>query len=109
MERKVSFVLDASNRGGGRTLVQRPTPPRVPPDKQGARAFTDGGRGLHVETAQSALTVMLKLEMQWSDQHHLDCFKYSSSSVPGLVCSHFLEVNSQNCGSLCHDYNLVIT
>ena len=28
---------------------------------QGARAFIDGGRGLHAETAQSALTVILKL------------------------------------------------
>ena len=36
-----------------------------------------GGRGLHAETAQSALTVILKLVMRWSDQWHLDCFKYS--------------------------------
>ena len=46
-------------------------------DNQGARAFIDGGRGLRAETAQSALTVVLKLVMQWSDQCHLDCFKYS--------------------------------
>ena len=38
--------------------VQRPTPR---PDNQGARAFIDRGRGLHVETAQSALTVILNL------------------------------------------------
>ena len=51
---------------------------RLPPtDKQGARAFIDGGRGLHMERAESALTVILKLVLQWSDQHHLDCFKYS--------------------------------
>ena len=30
-------------------------------DNQGARTFTDRGRELHVETAQSALTVILKL------------------------------------------------
>ena len=30
-------------------------------DNQGARTFTDRGRGLHVETAQSALTIVLKL------------------------------------------------
>ena len=30
-------------------------------DNQGARAFIDGGRWLHVKTAQSALTVILKL------------------------------------------------
>ena len=45
--------------GGGRTPVQRPTPPS--PDNQGARAFIDRGRGLHAETAQPALTVILKL------------------------------------------------
>ena len=44
---------------GGRTPVQRPTP--HPTDNQGARAFIDGGRGLHAETAQSALRVVLKL------------------------------------------------
>ena len=38
---------------------------------------------------QSALTVILILVMQWSDQRHPDCFKCSSSSVPGSVCSHF--------------------
>ena len=48
-----------------------------PTDSQWARAFIDGGRGLLAETAQSALIVILKLVMQWSDQRHLDCFKYS--------------------------------
>ena len=49
-----------------------------PHHNQGARAFTDGGRGLPAETTQSALTVFLKFVMQWSDQRrHLDCFKYS--------------------------------
>ena len=74
MERKVCFILDAGNCGGGWTPVQRPTPPA---DNQWARAFIDGGRGLHAETAQSALTVILKLVMLWSDPRHLDCFKYS--------------------------------
>ena len=69
---------------------------------------TSGGRGLHVETVQSALTVVLKLVMRWSDQCHLDCCKYNQSSVPGSVCSNFFEASSQNCGSLCHGYSLVI-
>ena len=43
-------------------------------DKQQARAFIDKGKGLHAETAQSALTVILKL---WSGWNHLDCFRYS--------------------------------
>ena len=55
-----------------------------PTDSQWARAFKgefqghiDRGRGLHAETVQSALRVTLKLVMQWSDQCHLDYFKYS--------------------------------
>ena len=65
--------------------------------------------GVHAETAQSAVTVILKLVMQWSDQCHLDCFKYSYALVPGSVCSHFLEASSRNCGSLSHGYGLAIT
>ena len=51
---------------------------------QGTRAFKgefqgyiDGGKGLHTETAASAVTVILKLVMQWSDQHPVNCFTYS--------------------------------
>ena len=33
----------------------------LPTNNHWARAFIDGGRGLHVETAQSALTVIFKL------------------------------------------------
>ena len=62
--------------GVGGTPVQR-QPPNPGTDNQWARAFVDGGRGLCAETAQSALTVILKLLVQWPDQHHLDCFKYS--------------------------------
>ena len=59
MERKVCFTLDAGNWWGGWTPVQRPTSPT--PDSQWARAFIDRGRRLRAETAQSALTVILKL------------------------------------------------
>ena len=81
--------------GEGRRLFkgQLPTPQ---PYNQGARAVIDKGRGLHAETAESALTVILKLDMQWSDQCHLDCFRYNLSSVPWSVYSYFLEDNSQN-------------
>ena len=47
-----------ATRGGGQTPIQRPTPPT---DNQGARAFIDGGWGLHAERTQSALTGILKL------------------------------------------------
>ena len=82
--------------------------PPAPPHQSGGKSFCRQREGANAETAQSALAVILKLIMRRCDQHHLDCFKYSQSSVPGLVCSHFLEASSQNCGSLCHGYSLVI-
>ena len=42
---------------------------------------------------------------------HLDCFKLTSSSTPGFVCSHFLETSSWNCArwrNLRLGYSLVI-
>jgi len=48
--------------------------PHHPADNQWARAFIEGRRGLHAETA---LTVILKLVTWWCDQGHLDCFKYN--------------------------------
>ena len=71
------------------------------------RAFIDRRRELHAETAQTALTVICRsvtgglTSVVW-------LLKYSQSSVPGSVCSHFLEASSQTCGSLCHGYSLVI-
>ena len=63
--KEAGFISEAGNQWGGRTPVQRPTPPR---DNQWARDFIDGRRGLRAETAQSALTVILKLVMGWSDR-----------------------------------------
>ena len=76
VEMKVCFILEAGNLRRGEGGL--PSKGRLPAtDHQWARAFIDRGRGLHSETAQSALKVILKLVMQWSDQCHLDCFKYS--------------------------------
>ena len=66
VERKVCFILDVNNRGGGvgeGRLLSKGWPPA--PDNQGTRDFIDRERGLHAEK-QSALTVILKLVMQWS-------------------------------------------
>ena len=49
-------MLATGEEGGLLSKGQLP-----PADNQGARTFTDRGRGLHVETAQSALTIILKL------------------------------------------------
>ena len=62
----------ATGEEGGQTHVQRLTPAT---DSQWPRAFKvefqgyiGGGKVLHTETAPSALTIILKLVMQWSDQ-----------------------------------------
>ena len=60
-KKKVCLILHAGNVGGGQTAVQRLLPLPQLPDNQEARAFIDRGRGLHTETARSALTVILKL------------------------------------------------
>ena len=52
------------------------------------RFYRQRERGLCVKIAVSADS-HLQIGHWWSDQLHLDCFKYSYSSVPGLVCPHF--------------------
>ena len=61
VERKVCFHSDACNwlGEGWQKPIQRSTPPLL--TTSGARAFIDRQRGLHAETAQSALTVILKV------------------------------------------------
>ena len=56
MEKKVYFISEASTQGKRKGLSRTQHP-----DSQGARDFVDRGRGLHAETAHSALTIILKL------------------------------------------------
>ena len=65
----------AGVEGGEGGLLSRGRLPST--DNQGTRAFIDRGRRLQAETAQPALTVILKLIMWWSDQRYLDYFRYS--------------------------------
>ena len=63
VDRKVCFILYASKQGWcweGRRLFKGQLSSQ-PSDNQEARAFTDRGRELHAETAESARTVILKL------------------------------------------------
>ena len=79
VERKVCFILDVGNQvetgaGEGGELGSKaisPAPTTSCPNREWERAFTCEGRGLHADTVQLALTVVLKLVLQWSDQHHL--------------------------------------
>ena len=59
MKKNVCFLLDANNQSEGRmNTYPKADPP--PPESQGARLFIHRERGLHAETDQSALTVVLK-------------------------------------------------
>lgn len=111
VERKVDFILEAGNRGRRQTHAQRPTP-----HCQGVgKSFYRGVAGVYRQkkgdtfrAARSALAVILKLVMRWSDLWHLDCFKESSSLVSRSVSSHFFEARSQNCGSFCHSVTAAV-
>ena len=72
-----------------RQTVQRSTPLPNPPTALSVdKSFYRQGKGTCAKTVYSALTIILKLVVWWSDQCHSDCFKYSHSSVPGSACSH---------------------
>ena len=69
MERKICYILDASNRDEWR-VDARLTPPAPNPtaDNQWARTFIDRGRKPHVETVQ------LPLPTVFSDYFTMCCF-----------------------------------
>ena len=77
VERKVCFILEVSNQWGRVDFCPKVNSPWLA--TSGQELLQMGGGGLFTETVQSALTVILKLVMQWSDQCHLDCLNYSSS------------------------------
>ena len=96
---------------GERMPVQRLTLPPPPPDNQWAKAFVDGGRGIHAETVQSALAVMLTLvigglisvisivlstvNLQFQDQF----VSISLRPVLGTVAAHIIGVVWSSCSS----------
>ena len=63
--------------GGGGKVDSCPKTKSPSPDNQWSRTFIDGGRGLHAETAQAALTVILKLVFGGLTSVILTVFKYS--------------------------------
>ena len=106
MGSKVCFILDASSGAGGWTSVQRPTPSH--PQMIGGQTFYRLRKRATCRNRTVSSNCHLEAGHRWFDQHHLDCFKYSQSAVPWLVCSRFSEANAWNCGSLCHGYSLLI-
>lgn len=83
MARNICFILEANNHGG-KADSEGHLP--HPANNQWAKVFIGGGRGLRAETAPSALIVILKLTMRWSDQHHLVsrtvCLLFQGRFVP---------------------------
>ena len=105
MRRKVRFISEASNLAG-----KLPSEGQLPSLAIGARVYLDGGR----RYAQKQRRRLSQSSWNWSlvVWPAPSCFKYnlvfSSSSVPGSVCSPFSEAGARNCGSLRHGYSPVI-
>ena len=73
------------------------------PDK----SFYSGRRELLAETPQSVLTAVLKLVTSGLTSTVLIALNIVSLQFQSCFVA-FLEASSQNCGSLCHEYSLVI-
>ena len=96
--------MPATGVGGTGVRVSANSSPTV---SLWARVFMDGRRGLHVETVQSALTVIPnRSPVAWSASSWLlwehVIFSSKVSSFP------FPAASPKKCGSLCHDCSLVI-
>ena len=129
------FQMPVPGDRGGQTSVQRLTPPfpRLWQPMGQELLYTEvGGTICRNSTASSDSYLpighhwsdsrlpighrlsdsRLHIGHRWSDSHPhigpLDCFRYSYSSVSRSICSPFSEANSQNCGSSCPGYRLVI-
>ena len=86
---------------GWHTSVQRLTPPHPITSMEWELLETDCGGGGTCRKSTVISNSHLQFGHQWSYQHHFECFMYSSSSVPGSICSHFFVVSSWNCSSSC--------
>ena len=78
-----------------------------PPRTQRERAFINRGRGLHAETAQSALTVILKLVIGGLIGVFLIIITTVTLQLQS-VCSGFLEARSRILGGVCHGCSLTV-
>ena len=76
VERKVCFILDAGNGGGGGQMsVQKWTPPST--DNQGGKNIYRLREGAICRNSTVHSDDHFQVSHWWSDQLHLDCFKYS--------------------------------
>ena len=107
VETKLCFISDTGNCGVGGYLSKGHTPTPTP-NKQGTKSFyrQKCEAATCRDSTSSNFSNSHQIGHQWSGQHHLGCFRYSESSVPGSICSHFFMAKSQNCGSSCPGYSL---
>ena len=128
MRRKICSILDASKPRG--RVDSRPKAESPPLTIRG-RSFCGLTEGLHAETAQSALRVILKrviggltsviliLLKTFIFSWRITALPYCVSSCHGFFQGSlsfsskvslfpFLEASSWHCGSSCQDYSLVI-
>ena len=105
---KVCFILEAGKwwlEVGGWTPVRRLAPL---PGQPVGKSFDKHREGLHAETAESALTVILKLVTGGLTSVILIVLSTVSLQFHNRFVPIFLEGSSLNCGSLRHGYSLVI-
>ena len=95
VKREVYFILDASNWARGQIPVQRLTDPHWQSVGKSFYRWREGATCRNI----SQLAVIFELGHQWCDSVILIVLS-TVNSVPGSVCSYFLEARSQNCGSL---------
>ena len=99
------FQMLATGVGGWQTSVQRPTFPQLA--SRVTRAFIDRRRGLLAEIASQLWQSSSNwLSVVWPASSWL--FKVQLIFSSRICLFTLLEASSQNCGSLCHGYSLVI-
>ena len=109
VESKVFFISDACNCGG-RVVDIHPQVGSPYPCNQWGKSFYRHKQGWGT-TCRNSIVISdshLQIGHQWFDQRHVGCFRYSQSSVPASICSHFFVASYRNCGSSCPWNSLVI-
>ena len=90
-ERKACCVSDAGLAALGEVASPHPSPLLPNPAQQsGGRSFCRQREGASGRNSTVSSDRHPQSGHRWSDECRLDRFRYSWSSVPGLVCSHFL-------------------
>ena len=107
---KGKFISNAGSWGRGRVADICPKADSPPPGNQrGKSSYRQSvGGGLYAEIAQSSLTVIFKLVTGGVTSVILVFLGAVNHQFQGLFFPHFSEANSENCGSSCPEYSLVI-